>query len=225
MGDIPRDPLLISMHMEKCGGTSLDRLLRAEYGDGFFLYDPGPPEAPRKQDYPPGVRCLHGHMFHGLHAEFPDRACHYITLLRDPVERYLSNFEHLRRFQHPLHDMVMQADGFGQFCQAYPARHYRNLFVRRLAGVREEVVAADVDRAEQVLRTYAAIGALEHAQAFVDRCADLFDWSRRELGRHNVAEQPIGDPPRVSRSLVLRARTANQWDIELMQRVDDLILR
>jgi Sulfotransferase family len=213
------------MHMEKCGGTSMGRLLREEYGDNFFAYDPGPSEAHREPVFPDATRCVHGHMFHGLHDHFPDQHCDYVTLLRDPVDRFLSNFDHVRRYEHPLHPMVMRPDGLEFFCSDYSARHYRNLFVRRLAGVWDEVESSDLDRAEQVVRSFAVVGDLANVAAFVKACAARFGWQHRSLGHLNAAPSVrltlVGFSEAQRRQVV----EANRWDLELMSRISDVVVR
>jgi hypothetical protein len=225
MTDAPaEDTVLFSMHMEKCGGTSLDRLLRAEYGEGFFLYDPGPPDDHRTPRFPADVRCIHGHMFYGLHAHLPERPFAYITLLRDPVERFLSQFDHLRRYEHPLHEMAMAQDGLERMCAEYEARHYRNLFVRRLAGVWEEVQPSDLDRAEERLRSFAVVGALERSDAFLAACRQSFGWGEHAFGHHNAAPGERARFAHLSSRQQELVREANRWDVELMQRVGDLLV-
>ena len=217
--------LLISMHMEKCGGTSLDRLLRAEFGDGFYLYDPGPPEVRGNPEFPDGTQCVHGHMFFGLHQYFPQRICNYITLLRDPIDRFLSNFEHIRNHEHPLHLMAIGDAGLERFCSESGARHYRNLFVRRLAGVRDEIEQADLVRAEQNLRTFAVVGVLEDANAFTRACVKRFGWQDGQLEISNAtpgARRKISDCSDADHRRVL---AANDWDLQLMRRIEDLLAR
>jgi hypothetical protein len=213
------------MHMEKCGGTSLDRLLRDEYADGFVLYDPGSPGFTSIPELPQGIRCVHGHMFYGLHKRFPQQRSEYITLLRNPVERFLSSFEHARRHEHPLRGMVTGHGGFERFCSEHAARHYRNLFVRRLAGVWGEVTQSDLDRAENVLRSFAVVGQLEHSSRFVSTCADRFGWRTRQLAHHNAA--PRSGPPLAgySQEEQQRALAANEWDRQLIERVRDILVR
>ena len=218
-------PLLISMHMEKCGGTSLDRLLRKVYGEGFCLYDPSPPESQQEPDFPPSTRCVHGHMFYGLHDYFPGQQCLYVTLLRDPVARFLSNFDHLRRFEHPLQSLARGRGGLDRFSRSYEARHYRNLFVRRLSGAQEDGGEADVDRAEQAIRDFAVVGVLERVDAFIASCISLLDWPDVPFGRHNASPANRGLAAELGEGGLELVREANRWDLELMSRLGDVIIR
>jgi len=211
------------MHMEKCGGTSLDRLLRDEYADGFHLYDRGEPRRNNEPELPAGISCLHGHMFFGLHEKFPQRHCEYITLLRDPVDRFLSNFEHVCNYEHPLHSMAIAENGLQIFCADTQARHYRNLFVRRLAGVWDEIEEADLIRAEENLRKFSVIGWLDQVDDFIGACADRFGWQQHQLSYRNKTpgqRRKIDDLDPALREQVL---AANEWDQELLLRVKDLV--
>ena len=216
-------PLLISMHMEKCGGTSMETLLRKQYGQAFQLYDPGSPQAPI--DFTPGadIVCLHGHMFYGLHRLFAGMDCSYITLLRDPVTRFLSNYQHIRSYQHPLHEHINKESGLQYFCESDNARHYRNLFVRRLAGVNGEPGAQDLDLAEGRLRQFALVGRVEQFEAFLLAAADRSGWSSADVPHENAAHRPLLEQGFSGIDLALVSK-ANALDIELMQRVEDLII-
>lgn len=219
------DVILISIHMEKCGGTSFHQLLQRNYGTGFQLFDPGPPEEQRKPQLHPGVRCFHGHMFYGVHTAFPERRFEYITLLRDPVERFLSNLNHIRNHDHPLHDLVTGSKGLHRFCTAPAARHYRNLFVRRLAGVWDEPGEPDLHKAIANLRTFSHVGVLEQVDVFVKQLAAHYTWSDASFPWHNMAPGKrllLSDLGTEERQLI---ETANHWDIELMAHVDELLLR
>lgn len=213
------------MHMEKCGGTSLDRLLRDEYADGFHLYDRSEAKRDNEPALPAGISCLHGHMFYGLHEKFPRSQCEYITLLRDPVDRFLSNFEHVCNYEHPLHSMAIGENGLQDFCVDPQARHYRNLFVRRLSGVWDEIEEVDLIRAEDNLRKFSVIGWLDQVDDFIDACADRFGWKQRLLSYQNKTpgqRRKIDDLDPGLRQQVL---AANDWDRKLMLRVTDLLPR
>ncbi len=220
-----REPLLISMHMEKCGGTSLERLLRDEYADGFHLYDRGAALPDSEPELPVEVSCLHGHMFFGLHQQYPQRGCEYITLLRDPVARFLSNFEHICNFEHPLHTMATGDGGLEAFCAEPASRHYRNLFVRRLAGVRDEIGAADLTRAEDNLRTFAVVGLLDQVEAFITACTQRFGWSQHELQHQNRTPGQTPGIDELTPAQRQKVLAANDWDRQLMLRVEDLFVR
>lgn len=217
-----RETLLISMHMEKCGGTSLDRLLRDEYAQGFHLYDRGVPRPDSEPELPTDVSCLHGHMFFGLHEKFPQRRCEYITLLRDPAARFLSNFEHICNFEHPLHAMAFGDGGLEAFCVNPASRHYRNLFVRRLAGVWDEIETSCLNRAEDNLRKFAVVGLLDQVNAFITACTERFGWHQHQLQHQNKTpghQRKIDDLDQEQMQQVL---AANDWDRQLMLRVQDL---
>ena len=218
-------PLLISMHMEKCGGTSLDRLLREEYARGFHLYDRGIAGPDSEPDLPVDVSCLHGHMFFGLHEKYPQRNCEYIILLRDPATRFLSKFENICNFEHPLHDMVTADGGLENFCTDPASRHYRNLFVRRLAGVWDEIEEADLRRAEDNLRKFAVVGLLENYAAFIDACTRRFGWKQHQIQHQNKTPGQGMKLDDLSDSQQQKVLAANDWDRQLMLRVQDIISR
>lgn len=215
--------ILISMHMEKCGGTSMEALLRQQYGPAFQLYDPGYPEDPSLFSPPePDIACLHGHMYYGLHQQLANRKCQYITLLRDPVNRFLSNFQHIRRYEHPLQALINSPDGFREMCENPQARHYRNLFVRRLAGIEGEPCRADVEQAENHLRQFALVGKVEQLEAFVRAATTRLGWREHQVPHKNAANsQPWAKVLPAEREQVVQA---NVLDIELFERVADIIV-
>lgn len=215
--------MLISMHMEKCGGTSMEALLRQQYGSAFQLYDPGYPENPSLFNPPePDISCLHGHMYYGLHRQLVNRECQYITLLRDPVDRFLSNFQHIRRYEHPLQTLINTQDGLREMCENPQARHYRNLFVRRLAGIDREPCVADLEQAELHLRQFALVGKLERFEAFVQAATTRLGWSEHQLPHKNAANSH--PEVEVSATELKQVIQANELDIELFERVADIIV-
>ena len=209
--------------MEKCGGTSLDRLLRDEYAEGFHLYDRGAPSRDGEPVLPTGISCLHGHMFYGLHEKFPHRDSEYITLLRDPFDRFLSNFEHVCNYEHPLHSMAIGKNGLQDFCVDTQARHYRNLFVRRLSGVWDEIEEADLNRAEDNLRKFAVVGWLDQMEAFIVACMDRYGWKQHQLSYRNKTPGQRKKLNDLDPGLQQQVLVANDWDRRLMLRIEDLI--
>jgi hypothetical protein len=103
-------PHHVFLHVPKTAGSSLRTVLSRHYGARHVLYldlgagDPRPmPEiaaAVRERMAGREVRLFTGHQFLGLHQALRE-PCHYFTLLRDPVERALS--EYFYAFTYPHH--------------------------------------------------------------------------------------------------------------------------
>jgi hypothetical protein len=91
------DPLkpLISIHIPKCAGGSIRRLLKEWFGENlyrhYFQQLNGPPP---KHPLAPGI-CIHGHFNRakgfGVMDYYPE-ADQFITILRDPLEIAISNY-------------------------------------------------------------------------------------------------------------------------------------
>jgi hypothetical protein len=86
---------LISIHIPKCAGQSLTRVLKTWYGENFFRHYQRPGDLPPPRiPLHPGI-CIHGH-FHtqkglGIKDYYPE-AKQFITFLRDPLEIHISNY-------------------------------------------------------------------------------------------------------------------------------------
>ena len=95
-------PLVISVHIPKCGGTSFQHILLRIYGKKrvWLNYDPAifSPAQARCDLIPPRARCIHGHfMSTTFDACVPQ--LELVTWLRHPVQRVVSEYHHFLR--HP----------------------------------------------------------------------------------------------------------------------------
>lgn len=96
--------IVIFSHILKTGGLTLSHIMSRQYKPHFFTVNQAPfevqKEIRRLQDAvtKPGISIqgISGHIGFGVDKLLPF-PCTYITLLRDPVERVISNYYHRRR--------------------------------------------------------------------------------------------------------------------------------
>ena len=86
---------LISLHIPKCGGQSMRRVLSHWFGTGFKIhYFQQFNAMPPKHDLEPGL-CIHGHFNRdkkmGADHYYPG-VRQFITVVRDPLEMAISNY-------------------------------------------------------------------------------------------------------------------------------------
>src|SRR5438876_9976046 len=96
------DPLLVFVHIPKTAGTTISTILHHHYGPRSRRINTSGAahDAGRLQERvtaalaEPTVQVVQGHISFGVSELLPADA-RYATLLRDPVERTLSEFHHL----------------------------------------------------------------------------------------------------------------------------------
>lgn len=107
-----RPPSLLFLHVPKTGGTTLRNIMANQFAndtifsigslinEGICKFRDLAPQS-RKQ-----IRLLQGHMAFGLH-RYMDPPTVYFTLLRNPVDRVLSDYYYVKTHRlHPLHGQV-----------------------------------------------------------------------------------------------------------------------
>jgi hypothetical protein len=231
---------LVLVHIPKTAGTTLGSLLGHHYGaryrrvdmsgvhvqaanGGFEVFRHGEGSQPERLErfvLEPGVEAVSGHVPVGLLDLLP-RAERYVTILRDPVERTLSQYYHLvARTGAWRHEWLPAPTPELSFSDAVGERRYiqDNLQTRMLCGlasVDDPLPADALERAKQNLR-----GRFSHVGT-TERCDELVALLNVELGwptiayeraRVNVARPRGRDvPPEAVRA----AEEANELDREL----------
>lgn len=151
-------PVFLYLHIPKTGGSTLNSMLytqykttsgqKAEYGwwrdgvyylpDGFIRQPAGDIENQvRRGIQRPDTSAVLGHFAFGLH-EYLDRPARYMTMLRDPIQRVLSLYHHMRQFKRIDPEMTVE-----RFVSEPHVQEACNDQTRRLAG---ECVANACDR-------------------------------------------------------------------------------
>lgn len=217
---------LIYIHLPKTGGTTFNHILERQYPapltyaiDGL---DPRPSVERFRRlpaDERSRYRCLKGMMSFGLHDSIPGPAT-YVTILRNPVERFVSLYHFARRATRDyLYPYV--AGGrmtLRQFVLSDIVSKLHNAQTKMLAGVDNLEAPASAATLKQALRNieerFLVAGLLERFDESVLLCQATLGWSAVRYYPMNVGvNRDRALDPEVARLI----RERNHWDDELVE--------
>jgi hypothetical protein len=195
----------IFLHLPKTAGTSLREFVQRQYApEAFFPCYGGELELTsangqfirRLRERPNESRAVYGHFSFGVHQLFQLGRCRYFTLLRDPVERVVSFFEHQKRDPDSrLHADIAAGMTLDDVLTSHAAPEVNNHTVRALSvdiarflsmDAIGQLVCGEYDASEpfdQVLGPFhlaRAIHNIETSFAFVGIC-ERYDYSMERL--------------------------------------------
>jgi hypothetical protein len=215
------EPPLFVMHIPKTAGTTLAWIVKQQYrpADVCHAY-PGHLEqileARNQLRSPTPPRAVIGHYRFGLHDGILP-APRYVTLVRDPIDQVLSNFNYMAGSDDPLHKTVLSPgtdiDEFADHDQA------GNLQTQFLTNQFRVDIEADPEGAyrkaiETIETQFVGVGTVEAFDASVRVIADRVGWRVRPAPRLNQTPDRPGKLTRwtVSPATLARIAAANEVD-------------
>ncbi|KIC28697.1 sulfotransferase family 2 domain-containing protein [Leisingera sp. ANG-S5] len=181
---------LLYIHVPKCGGTSLGSAVRLAYFHSQATISLRQTNQVRNALYPAvgeterdlrnqeirqimlaglmarKVKCVSAHVYYNarVHQEIdPERKV--VTMLRDPVARFLSHYAYVKRnHPDPGHAKSLEA-----FLETEAAMRYGSTYLLYFASTYQHVtqdLAADMELARQNLSRFSVIGNLDRAGAY-----------------------------------------------------------
>jgi len=241
--DIHSGKRIVFHHIPKCGGTSVGRALRRAY---ILSQGTVTPEASMKafeaaREGRPhqalgdvsklremmllymlfsDVRCVSAHIpfSDAAYRRFSDRYA-FVTLLRDPVDRFISNY--YWSHQHPG-GVGHIAEPLEDFLPTPRARHLGSTYVRYFCGApAEDFTAKHVDAAIGNLRRMDCVGFLDEVGRFAAALRQLTG-KRINIGRENVRNTGGKRDAILSGPLGKQVREACRFDSAIWEAVQDL---
>jgi hypothetical protein len=234
---------IVFHHVPKCGGTSVGRSLRRAYILSQGTVTPIESEkafiAAARPDRQAGighvselremmllymlysdVRCVSAHIPFSNPAfeNFADRYA-FVTLLRDPVDRFISNYywNHVREDAH-----FRVEDSFEDFLQTDRARAMGSTYVRYFCGEPGQCFGPrHVDSAIRNLRRMDYVGFLDEVGRF-EAALQILTGRRFKIGRENVGNTGAKRDSILSGPLRDKVLAACSADRDIWNAVQDL---
>jgi hypothetical protein len=227
MNAVETSDTVIFVHLPKCGGTTLNRLIEWEYSPTrVFSIDPSffrwsyrrllrwPPERLAR------MKVFQGHMPYGLHSHLPQKAT-YMTILRDPVDRGISEYYYaLSRIVHPEH-RAMKRLGLDDYIRLTP---YANVQTKLIAGQDSgyDFLSGECDHdtlaraKENLTEHFSVVGLTDRFDETLALTKVLFGWQIENYGSFNVTKgRPKKDQvPSEIRNVIAERY---QYDMELYE--------
>lgn len=208
---------LVSVHIPKTAGTSFRHILKNTFGEEQVIRLDIPLRTGRvrineqrhtEAHLPKGIRVIHGHFRPAdLLEKFPEtKKLPFITWLRDPVERVISNYFYLEKRLHTL----LNEEGRGVNILS---KMQRSLL---------EYARADINRNRQA-KFLEGLGLEDFAfVAIQEYYADDLKEMAQQMGWENVAEIKVNvtgkKKPEVSQEVRAEIARLNAEDVSLYQR-------
>jgi hypothetical protein len=216
------DKAVIFLHLPKCAGTTLNRIIEWEYNPMrvfsidpiFFVW------SYKKLNRWPAERLARmqvfkGHMPLGIHKRLPQPST-YITFLRDPVERVISAYYFARNYVlHPKHRWMSKMT-LEEYVRVSPNHNVQSKFIsgRPHAG---DVGEETLDEAkENLLRYFSLVGLTERFDEGLALLKIMFGWEIAKYAKFNVTKNRLKKtslPP----STVELIAERNKYDVALYE--------
>lgn len=226
----PGLPTVIFQHIPKTAGSTLHGILNSRFRDGdvwnLFGGNFHDPEIQEFQNLPAErkhrIKLLKGHMPFGLHQFLPQPSW-YMTIIRDPIRRVISQFFYIRRnVQNQHHDTVVHNDlSLATFLRSGESPGLENGQVRWLAG---EIHAVPFGDCGESLFQTALDNCRQHYRLVIPTksfdtglllLADELNWKGYPVYRRENVRRPREDPYEVSEEDLEAIREFNALDIRL----------
>ncbi len=197
-----RAQLLCFVHVPKTAGTSLKNVLFEVYGSGFFAnlrLRHTPPETVTPDDAK-DILAIGGHLPYGFHRRFgrahtddaegvfAGREIHYVTVVRNPVDRLLSVSRFVRTFPpHPLYRQTKHMS-CAQFFDHMVETQNMTILGSQQSSL---LTGGQKERAIEYADTrFTAIATTTGLAAMVEALGKRLDWPAVETGHKN--HEPAG---------------------------------
>jgi len=226
------DDVIIFLHLPKCGGTTLNRLIEWEYNPlEIFSVDPSffrwsywrlaktPVERLKR------IRVFKGHMPFGLHKRL-SRPAKYITVLREPIDRAISSYYYAQSYKlDPQHRMASKMS-LEEYIRTTPKE---NVQTKLLAGYTNgydflsgECTPAMLETAKRNLsQSFSLIGLTERFDESLVLAKIMFGWHIRQYANFNVTPTR---PKKESVAPAVRELVAERYryDVQLYEYAEQL---
>lgn len=208
--------MLCFCHMIKAAGTTLNYIFRNNYGYNFV--------ETQKEPFTPkdleillsinrNIKAIAGHhlkSYTGLDSVCSD--LEYITFLREPIDRYISHYNHSRTRNY--HQLTLE-----EWTKKLPLQHAElNYQTKFIAG------SDDLERAKKILANdFAFVGLAEkfdESLILMKKILNLQDFDSR-YQRMNVNQKKLITKNEISHDFMEELRELNKLDYELYRFIND----
>lgn len=214
-----KEDLTIFMHIPKTGGTTLNAIFRNQYDKNQFYDHLFPVDNMRKkytelnQEAKNNIKAVSGHYSYGIH-EFFSKPFTYFTMLRNPVDRVISQYFFLKStptIYPEVKDMT-----FTEFINWAPTA--KNGQTKQVSGLFEN---PSVEKAKENLRTFKVVGITERFDETLFFMKKAFGWSDIKYTNLNITKKrPLKSE--VSQKVISLIEEHNQLDFELYRYAQEL---
>lgn len=217
------DPrVLVFLHIPKAAGSTLRPVLERKYDEReVFHHNYFKPESRKFQSLRRSrrkkIRCLMGHFPYGIH-EYLSRPVEYVTMLRNPVERVLSNYYYiLRTPSHRLYDILEKEDiSLCEYISGGVNPLIENGMVRFISGEIDGTPNQNtLQKAKTHLRNdFGTVGIVEQFDVSLILMKRRYGWANTTYRKRNVTS----NRPRkrdIQDDILELIRDRNQLDIQL----------
>jgi hypothetical protein len=237
---------LIFFHIYKCGGTTLNNIIKQQYKpEAYFHFDKNFTAnnfanlgtADRKN-----IRMLAGHQKFGLHAQLPGTV-KYFTMLRDPVKRIQSLYTYIRNNKNvDLHNIIPPAhleniDVFAEHINDYSPIHGNNGMTRLISGANYRfngndswshlVPASSIPESDlfeaaraNIEKHFVFVGIMEDFDTSIILLAKILNWGNIYYKQRNISQKK---EPTLSEDSIAMLRVLNEQDEKLYRYVQEKI--
>ncbi|MFC3884152.1 sulfotransferase family 2 domain-containing protein [Bacillus songklensis] len=212
--------LLIYMHIPKTGGTTLKNIIKKQYHSKevwFHMEKDMIPKLKEKRKIDQ-LKCVGGHCWYGLH-EYFKRPYQYFTILRNPIDRIVSEYYYiLRRPHHKAYPQV-QNMSLMEFIHHFPLKS-SNQQTRRISGCIHE---PDLDLAKKNLQNnFTVAGLSEMFDESIFLMKKTFNWGDISYSKENVTNNrpSVTDMPK---DILSELEKRNEMDLELYTFTKELL--
>ena len=230
LNGLERDSILIFNHVPKAGGTSLINFFKELYGADKCYRHRG--RNPSDDSYSPALETISaedreklrftaGHMAHGKHTLFPGRPYLYLGVVRDPIDRIISDYYYNRTAGRPdlkeLTNKLSLSEYLKHKIDSGKSDLVRSSQILKVTGEK------DLKKAKAVLEDEfficCTIKQLNRAQSLM---ADFFGMETAPIRVNKSSKKPRTAESELSKADIDTLKKACKVDIQFVEMIDKM---